>query len=133
MTRWTGRSGISKVKFDTKSIVILWFEILMFAMIYGRAFRSWLVFGIIFFGSAVLMYVPKRTVYIIIAVSFLWGFIAFSIGHSLSWGWAMGLGMTFLLLGIRAHLSGLKQPLKRLIFWEDKNIDNWCWSRQNLN
>ena len=68
---------------------------------------------------------PKGTVYMIFALSFLWGFIAFSIGHSLSWGWAAGLGGILFLVGIGAHMSGLEHPFDRDVISEHKNADDW--------
>ena len=137
MNKWIGSGCFYVNKFDGPSTVILWIELILFAMLYGVAFRSWLLFGFIFLGLSVLMHVPKRTVYIIIALSCLWGFIAFSIGHSISWGWAIALGMGFFLLGGVMHATSLKKLVPTTVVAViNKNIK---WHRngyeglQNLN
>ncbi len=48
---WIGKNGVAQVNFDVTSIGILGLESFMFAMIYGLAFRSWLVDGMIFLFS----------------------------------------------------------------------------------
>jgi len=95
---------------DSNHIILL-FELLLFSVLYGVAFRSWIVSGLMILGLYWIMSRPKGTVYMIFALSFLWGFIAFSIGHSISWGWATALGMAFLLLGLGAHMTGLKKSI----------------------
>ena len=80
---------------NNKNIRILGFEALLFSALYGVAFRSWVVFGVMFLGSFWLLNRPRGTVHMIYAMSLLWGFIAFSVGHSISWGWAAMLGGSF--------------------------------------
>ena len=83
------------------------------------------------------MYIPKRMVYIIIALCYLWGFIAFSIGYGKSMGWAMVLGMVFFLFGVGAHMTGLKKPIGHTLV--SVNHEKNAWLRngyqgwQNLN
>ena len=120
-----------------KNSVFVWAELIIFSIIYGLAFHSWVVFGVIFLGSFWLLNRPRGTVHIIYAMSFLWGFIAFSVGHSISWGWASVLGMTFFLLGVGAHLNGLKKPVvSKVVSVNQNNIEwqrNGYEGRQNLN
>ena len=97
-----------KDRLSDSNFMILWFEQLLFSALYGIAFRSWLVFGVMFLGSFWMLNGRRGTVHMIYAMSLLWGFIAFSIGYSISWGWAAALGGLFFLVGIMAHLTGLK-------------------------
>lgn len=110
---------------NNKNFRILGFELLLFFVIFGIAYRSWLVSGLMLVGLSWLMSRPQGTVYMIYALSSLWGFIAFSIGYSLGWGWASVLGLAFFLVGVTAHASGLKRPLDRPVSSRHKHTDEW--------
>jgi predicted membrane protein len=116
---------------------LLYFELLLFFVLFGIAYRSWLVLSLVLVGLSWLMSRPKGTVYMIFALSSLWGFIAFSIGYSLGWGWASVLGLAFFLVGITAHTTGLTRPLDRPIPSRHKNANdwrrNWYLDQPNLN
>jgi hypothetical protein len=105
--------------------------------LFGIAFRSWVVFGVMFLASFWLLNRPRGTVHMIYAMSLLWGFIAFSVGHSISWGWATALGMAFFLLGVGAHLTDLKKPVVSTVVSVNQNNIEWrrngYQGRQNLN
>lgn len=122
---------------NNKNFRILGFELLLFLVVFGIAYRSWLMLGLMLAGLSWLMSRPKGTVYMIYALSSLWGFIAFSIGYSLGWGWASVLGMAFFLVGITAHTSGLQRPLDRPVSSRHKHTDewrrNWYFGQPNLN
>lgn len=122
---------------NDKNLKILWFELIIFFIIFGIAYRSWLVLSLVLGGLSWLMSRPKGTVYMIYALSSLWGFIAFSIGYSLGWGWASGLGLAFFLVGVTAHTSGLQRPLDRPVSSRQKNANewrrNWYLGQPNLN
>jgi len=123
--------------FNDKNFVKLWFELLLFSAVFEIAFRSWVVFGVMFLGSFWLLNRPRGTVHMIYAMSFLWGFIAFSIGYGISWGWAAALGGSFFLLGMRAHLTGLNKPVAIMAVSVNQNNIEWrrdgYQGRQNLN
>ena len=116
---------------------LLWSELIIFFIIFGIAYRSWLVLSLMLAGLSWLMSRPKGTVYMIFALSSLWGFIAFSIGYGLGWGWASVSGLVFFLVGITAHMSGLKRPLDRPVSSRQGNINdwrrNWYLGQPNLN
>ena len=116
---------------------ILWFELILFFIIFGMAYRSWVVLSLILVGLSWLMSRPQGTVYMVYALSSLWGFIAFSIGYSLGWGWASGLGVAFFLMGIAAHMAGLKRPLDRPAPSRPRDSNdwrrNWYLGQPNLN
>jgi len=122
---------------NDKNSRILWFELIMFFIIFGIAYRCWLVLSLVLVGLVWLMSRPKGTVYMTYALSSLWGFIAFSIGYSLGWGWASGLGLAFFLVGVTAHMAGLKRPLDRPVPSRHKNGNewrrNWYLGQPNLN
>ncbi len=123
--------------FNEKNFRILGFELLLFSMVFGIAYGSWLIFGLMLVGLSWLMSRPKGTFYLIFVLSFLWGFIAFSIGYSLGWGWGAVAGLAVFLFGVNAHMSGLKRPFEKSTSPEYKNLDhwrkNWHLSRQSLN
>lgn len=116
---------------------LLWSELIIFFIIFGIAYRSWLVLSLVLVGLSWIMSGPKGTIYMIFALSSLWGFIAFSIGYSLGLGWASGLGLAFFFLGVTAHMSGLKRPLDRPLSSRQKNTNewrrNWYLGQPNLN
>ena len=122
---------------NNKNIRILGFEALLFSALYGVAFRSWVVFGVMFLGSFWLLNRPRGTVHMIYAMSLLWGFIAFSVGHSISWGWAAMLGVIFFLIGVRAHFTGLKNLMSSTVVSVNHDRIEWqrnvYQGRQNLN
>src|SRR5262249_48362611 len=96
---------------NNKNNLILYFEIILFSILYSIAFHSWIIFVIMFLCLSYLLSKHWGIVYIIYAMSFLWGFIAFSIGYGMSLGWAVVLGGAFFVLGVQAHLTGLKKPI----------------------
>ena len=122
---------------NNKNFRILGFELLLFFVVFGIAYRSWLVLSLMLVGLSWLMSRPKGTVYMIYALSFLLGFIAFSIGYSLGWGWASVLGLAFFLAGITAHMSGLQRPLDRQESSRHQPTNewrrNWYLGQLNLN
>ena len=127
-----------KDRLGDSNFMILWFEQLLFSVLYGVAFHTWVVFGAMFLGSFWLLNRPRGTTHMIYAMSILWGFIAFSIGHSISWGWATALGMAFFLLGLGTHMTGLKKPMighAVVSAAHEKNewLRNGYQGRQNLN
>lgn len=123
--------GLMKKFTGDTNFMTLWFEQLLFSSLYGVAFHSWVVFGVMFLGSFWLLNRPRGTVRMIYAMSLLWGFIAFSIGHSISWGWAIASGMAFFLLGLGAHMTGLKKPLISMA--SSGNNDSIAWRRNGYN
>lgn len=110
---------------NDKNFMVLGFELFLFSVLYGIAFRSWVVFGMMFLGSLWLLNRPRGTAHMIYAMSFLWGFIAFSIGHSISWGWATMLGMAFFLLGVGAHAIGLKKLTVSKVLLDNHENNGW--------
>ncbi|MDP2654366.1 MAG: hypothetical protein Q8Q08_10085 [Candidatus Omnitrophota bacterium] len=120
-----------KDRLGDSNFKILWFEQLLFSTLYGIAFRSWLVFGVMFLGSLWLLNRPRGVLHMIYAMSLLWGFIAFSIGYSISWGWAAALGGSFFLIGIRAHLTGLKSLVSSCV--DSAKHEQIDWRRDGYN
>ena|SRR3990167_8232933 len=120
---------------NNKNFRILGFELLLFFVVFGIAYRSWLVLGLALVGLLWIMSRPKGRAYMIFALSSLWGFIAFSIGYS--WGWASVLGLAFFLVGVTAHMSGLQRPLDRPVSSRQRNANdwrrNWYLGQPNLN
>ena len=58
---------------NDKNSRILGFELIIFFIIFGIAYRSWLVLSLVLVGLSWLMSRPKGTVYMIYAFSSLWG------------------------------------------------------------
>lgn len=125
----------SRAYLSDSSFMTLWFEQLLFSVLYAIAFHSWIVFVVMFISLSLLLNKLKGKIYMIYVISCLWGFIAFSIGYSINCGWATGLGGAFVLLGIKAHISGLK----KLVVNKPASLNNIDWlrngyeRRQNLN
>ncbi len=121
------------VRFDNKSMVILWTELAVFAVIYGLMFKSRLAGGIIFLIPAMLMSRPKTAVYAIFILSFLWSFVFTAIGYGIG-GWVGGmvLGAMVFLNGVRLHMRDLTRVVDNV---SNYNVMEWRknWHRQNLN
>ena len=124
-------------QFNDQNLRFLCFELLLFSALYGIAFRSWAVWGVMLLGLVWLLGRTRGVAYMIYAMSLLWGFIAFSIGHSISWGWATALGMAFFLVGLGAHSTGLKKSVVRMFVSANHENNEWrrnCYDeRHNLN
>lgn len=119
---------------NNKNFMILGFEIFLFSGVFGIAYHSWLVFGLMFLGLFLLMNISKNTVYMVITMSLIWGFIAFSIGYSSGeWSWAVILGGIFFLLGVGAHMIGLKRSWDGMMFFGYSNTGESGKVSQNLN
>ena len=65
MRKFTARSV------NDKNFMILGFELFLFSALYGAAFSSWVVFGVMFLSSFWLLNRPRGTVHMIYAMSFL--------------------------------------------------------------
>ncbi len=124
------RSGILQpAQLNQAGIRFLWLELLIFSAIYGLMFKSWLVWGAIFFSLAILLNRPKGPVYMVFALSFLWSIVFFGLGVGFG-GWAGGLvtgGIVFW-IGVKRHISDL--PWRRNTF---PTPEPWVWYRSNLN
>jgi len=124
-------------RFNDQNFRILWFEALLFAVIVGTALHSWVGVGVLFAGLCWLLNRRRGTVYMIFALSALWGFLAGSLGYGLGgWGWAVVLGGLALMSGIKVHYRDLKRPFES-VGLEQINArqwrQNWHFGGQNLN
>jgi len=99
---------ITQIRFDKKSTIILWIEAFIFAVIYGLMFKTWVVWGVLFLPSAILLSKPKTAVYTIFIICGLWTFIFAALGYGIG-GWigAVIVGMTVFYKGVRLHLRDL--------------------------
>ena len=131
-------TNLSDIRFDRKSKAILWTEAVVFAVIYGLMFKTWIVTAVLILISSVLMSKPRTQAYTIFLMSFLWCPIFFAIGFTIG-GWIGGivLGGLVIYKGIKLHWRDLKRSQ------EDENIEayvntekwrqNWHLGPQNLN
>ncbi len=91
-----------------ESMKILWMELMIFSIIYGLIYRSGIVFGVVFIGLAMLIK-PKRAIYAIFILGFMWAFIFVGLGYDWGgWQWATVLGAIVYLNAIRLHFRDLK-------------------------
>jgi hypothetical protein len=117
-------------------MIILWIETFVFAAIYGLMFKTWVVWGILFLGSAILLSRPKTAVYTIFVICSLWVFIFAALGYGIG-GWigAVVVGATVFYKGVRLHLRDLNRSQDKWE-WDFVGHDlrhNWYLGRQNLN
>lgn len=122
-------------RFEKNSMIILWSEAVLFSVVFGIAYRSGIVpvflFGVLFY----LLRSPKRIIYAVILLSFLWGLIFAALAYEAGgWIWALALGGFVIYRGIRIHLRDLKQEdvLPCALSAVDLT-QNWNFGRQNLN
>ncbi len=124
-------------QFYDKIFASLWLESLLFSVLIGIGFRSWVVSGLMFLGLTLLIHQPKGTVYTVVALSLMWGYIAASIGYSFGgWLWAAVLGSLGLIQGVRIHWRKLGLSWVDLDYGVKNVIDfrgHWDLRRQNLN
>ncbi len=125
-------------QFNDKTFATLWLESLLFSVLFGIGFHSLLVSVLMFVGLTWLMNKWKGTLYAILTLSFLWGFIVFCICYSAGgWVWGLGLGAIVFYKGVRVHFRELKESLDNFNFFTSNNIREWrqdnYWGRQNLN
>ena len=125
---------ITETRFDQKSTRILWVESFIFAVIFGLMFKTWVVWGVLFLGSAVLLSKPNTAVYTIFVVCALWTFIFAALGYGIG-GWigAIVVGATVFYKGVRLHLRELKRLPDQSNFAVNDWRQNWYLGRQNLN
>ncbi len=124
-------------QFHDKTFATLWLESLLFSVLFGIGFHSWLVSVLMFLGLSWLMNKWKGTLYTIFTLSFLWGFMIFCIVYSVGgWVWGLALGSLVFYKGVRIHLRELKESLN-FNFFGSNNVREWrqdnYWGRQNLN
>jgi len=127
------------VQFHDKAFATLFVESLLFSALLGVGFRSWEVGGLIFLGlSCLLNRWWNGKVYAVIALSFIWGFVAASIGYSFGgWVWSSILGVFVFIKGVQIHLRKLKLSWGVVNFIEYNNTiesrHSWIFGGQNLN
>ncbi len=125
------------MRFDKAGMRILWSEAVLFSVVFGIAHRSALVPLILFFVLYTLLRSPKRNIYAVVLLSFLWGLIfaalAFDAG---GWLWSLALGGFVFYKGVRIHLRDLKQSWSDPILTAENAVTwngNWYFGRQNPN
>ncbi|MBF0618727.1 MAG: hypothetical protein HQL19_01010 [Candidatus Omnitrophica bacterium] len=99
-------------RLNDRSCRILALEALLFSGVFGLAYRSWVLFGVLLLllWSALVLF--KSKVFVMIALSCLWGFIAASIGYSSGgWPWALACGAGMMVIGVLAHVRELNFSL----------------------
>ena len=127
---------ISQIRFDRSAKAFLWLETVIFSLTYGLMIHSWIVFAIIFFGSAWLMSQPRTVAYTVFVMSFLWAWVFAVIGYGFGeWIGAVILGGLVFSNGIRLHFRDLKQSLVDAegVINATKWRQNWYLGGQNLN
>ena len=60
---------------EAGSLRFLWLEMILFSGIYGLLMHSWLGFGLILMGLALLLKLSKDPVYAIYAISLMWAIV----------------------------------------------------------
>ena len=125
-------------QFNDKTFATLWLESLLFSVLFGIGFHSLLVSVLMFVGLTWLMKKWKGTLYTILTLSFLWGFVVFCVCYSSgSWVWGFALGAIVFYKGVRIHFHELKESFDNFNVFSPNNIREWrqdnYWGRQNLN
>jgi hypothetical protein len=117
------------IRFNDKIFATLWFELFLFSVLIGIASHSLAVTVLMLLGLSWLICRAKGTVYTVVAMSLLWGYIAASIGYSFGgWVWVAVLGSIFLIKGVRIHWRKLGLSWVDLNFGVTNTVDlrnNW--------
>lgn len=102
------RSGIVQEKYHSNNWGILSVEILLLAIGLGMAYRSWYVFGGVFFGLIILFSIPIISGILSILFSISWGFCGWNIGKMFnSLEASVVLGAISFCFGLAVHSSAL--------------------------
>jgi hypothetical protein len=97
-----------------KDYRVLWFEIFLFAGVFGAAYQSWIAFVVISSSLMGVLTFPRGKMWASIALSLLWSVIPASISYSfMNWPWAMLLGSGMFFMGIVIHRRGLDLGVER--------------------
>jgi len=70
------RKGVTQAKFNDDASSFVIFEVLFLSIIFGVIFESWWIFGGMFFGLLIGLFIPGLNLIISLFVSFCWGGIA---------------------------------------------------------
>jgi len=114
-------------KLSEENRPLIWSELVLFSVLSGLVYHSWLVFLIISFGLVWLMTRPNGMFYMIFAISALWAIIPFCWGFAGGgWLWAFIIGGAAFWMGIKVHVDGLKWYWDEVIYRNDDVIE---WKR----
>jgi len=127
--------NLAKIRFDARSMRVLWSEAVLFSILFGVVFRSWPVAVVLFMILFTFLQSQGRAVYAVFILSFLWGFIFAGLGFDAGgWIWALALGGFVFYKGVRIHFRDLKQEdIFSGSFKAAGWSQDWNFGRQNLN
>lgn len=103
------RKGITNANFNQEQSGILFGEIFLIAGGLGLYTESWWVFGGLFIGLIIGLFIPFVAIPLMILLSLCWGAIGFGIGTLFgSTAAAAVLGIIGLLAGAGVHMAALE-------------------------
>jgi len=103
------RKGMTNAKFNDQNANILFWEIVILAILAGLLASSWWVFGAMFVGLIAALYVQKLAVILMLAFSLVWGLIGFGVGSLFdSTAASVVLSVIAFLSGFGIHMSALQ-------------------------
>jgi len=109
------RKGMTNAKFNEENSNILFGEIFIIAIGLGLFAQSWWVFGGVFLGLIISLFIPKVSIILMIAFSLCWAVIGYGFGSLFgSVGASIVLSILGLISGLGLHFSALEwaQDLK---------------------
>ncbi len=105
------RKGFTQANFNESNSSILYFEILIIAILSGLAFQSWWVFGGVILGLPIMLGFRVLALVLCVLLSLVWGAIGFGIGAVIGGGSmsaSIVIGILGILAGLGTHLSALE-------------------------
>lgn len=126
------------IRLKDSNFRMLWLEQLLFSVLLGAAFHSWLLFAGLFVCLNWVLKKDKGSLYMVCVLSFMWGLVGAVIAYSVSgWECAVAWGMFIFISSIGVHFRDLKKAMNSCYPASEKKKIEWAkdvyWNRLNLN
>jgi hypothetical protein len=115
------RKGITQAHFNEQQLGIIAIEIFIIASFTGWQYKDWYVFGGVFLGLIIAMYIPIINILLALVLSIGWGGIGYFLGNLLSQDAAYVIGGLALLAGLGVHIAAIEW-VRDIADTKDRNI-----------
>lgn len=112
------RRGMTNANLNEEAFKVVIVEILLLSALAGAYLNSWLLFGALFIGLGVAMYIPPLTKPLMVAFSVGWGAVGWVIGIAVG-----ELGASIALAAI-CFLGALTANFQAIGYMKDINEDS---------
>ncbi len=103
------RKGVTNANFNEEMSGFLMGEIFLLAVMMGLYFHSWIVFGLVFLGLLVVLFVKTLAMILIVGFSIVWGVLGWALGSLFdSTGASITIAVIAFLASFGANLAALE-------------------------